>query len=977
MSEANTPASTLKKTITSFFKGKSETQKNLSEDPTVACDLVLKLLISYEDIDTQQKQSHSSKFSLRRTFSGFNSHKDVTILQNLTLAKYDFSFLFCLLNLTLGEFYSSYQAFHHQFDSKSSSQIEEKEFQAMLDFLCRRENMGKAKVRKSLEICSPEDFKMYNKIALLNPSPNDQLEEFLKKGMFTVLSVKETKANSIGSRSYIHYLRFFPITLSYFGEFIKKRVMIRLTNLEMICGLNSKKQRIVNRDGSYLDKLEHLGCKYEGDEYPTLVSFSSLEKALILLRNSYSETFGPEQLQLILRELLKKCKVKDGVEREERSIRLTYKLLRWISYRICLHCSLYTMMKEATEDSTVPRYKILEEYTIWAAAHMCGQFDEHFIENGFRKFSQKRFAKKSLSDLDDDDTRKLIVSTIKDYLRKIMPHISEQTTEKIFQVFYAKMKADPENRDVEEELCRSLYDMIVQIADKKLVELIESVYKSLKASNKHPGDKVDSIRRWFIDSKKKRGDEPGSARSTTRRSTIWMDKDPEPDPSSPSKPNLNDLSLSVIAIPQSTQSKQPPNRPSRGLHSRRASLFSVIDMLGGTGTGIDDESGSIEKTQDFNTSRHKSNKSIPSIGDFDRAATEYAVPEEKVEILSEPSIRRRNSMVMSLPDQNSNPTTVYTRRPSIFSPSEFGKSEKKGGVQNRKPQGLRIDLGRVVDDTDDRIVVRSAVLQKKLHFVEEESEEENNRNKHTGRNTDIVKSFFIAQAFLEKYAQKQESAQKSQRKGSDIHSPLSNPNQSFHQKPRSSDHSRRSSESKFPWTARDTKRSEEDEKEEKDEEIDEMRSRTPPKIGKSQSTTESRFKASHFRNSKPLKREYSTQASVPSTNLQFETQGTNYTNNTMTDYDGHLSTRSEEKMTFNPTLRLQTQEIQEVKNEDTKTDKPRVKMVSKKKKRMEFLDSVKNYKLRESDQIQFVRTDSNKTREKNFCGTSANNCNIF
>ena len=954
---SNTSTSNFTKSIKELFTHKSEAQKNLSEDPKVACEMVLKLLIAYEEIDQANKKKPSSD-PIKKKFTLFGGGKDAKNPQELTLAKVDMSFLFCLLNLTLGEFYSSYQSFHHQFDSKNTSQIEEKEFQAMLDFLCRRENMGTAKVRKSFEICSPEDFKMYNKIALLNPAPNDQLEEFLKKGMFTVLSVKEAKANSIGTRSHIHYLRFFPITLSYFGEFIKKRVHIRLANMELICGLNSKKQRVTNRTSSLLDKLEHLGCKYEGDDYPTLVSFSSLEKALILLRNSYSATFGPDQLQLILKELLVKCRVKDGAEREERSIRLNYKLLRWIAYRICLHCSLYALMKETKDNSSVPRYAILEEYTIWAAAFAQDIFNEDTIERKFYKFARKRFEKQRLSDLDDHETKKLIMSVLQGFLRKLFPHISEQSIQKIYETFSQKEKLD-NHSEIAEKLSKAIYELIIQVADQKLVDLIGSVYGSLKNSANRV-EKQHTNKKAFAHK-----NEPFSSQTTMN--------DPQPDRQTAEEQNLN------TPAPLKTRESSKKSR-------RRASLFAALELL----PKLDEQEGELAE------GGRDSKKSVHSLVDTERSILESLAPDEKIDLIEEPSIKRKSSNISSSlidPPLRKSSSLAEPSIPeqkskfSLFAQAETGTTQKKS-LHYRTQSGPRIDLTRVAGQSDSgKLFVRTSSLAKRIQQAAAMTEEEEEtRNKATGRNTDVVKSLLIAQTFLVKYAKKQENLPKQPRHESGNSSPSSGhnsspkhgayqnspvlksrfkPQDSFERSP-----SRRNTNQS--WKPRSSN------EEEQEDGVDAFLSKLDesPKRFVKNKASESKFKSSQLKALR-VATEIDKLTHVPlvSTASTIKTPEAGDGINILVDeknesllWDLSEAESEASARTFNEEGQIK---------EESFTQKGRTsKKVIKRKKKEKFTQIIKGYKMKESDQIQFTRSSEVRAGRENYCGTG-NNCVIF
>ena len=925
-----------------LFQTQTEGQKNLSDDPKFAYDLVLKLLTAYKELDDKKQGSKHHEDPPKKTHSLFEGPKSSMNPPELSLLKVDYTFTFCLLNLMPGEFYSSYQSFHCQFDSKYTHQLGMKEFQAMLDFLCSRENMGKTKVRKSFEISCPNEFQTYNKIALLNPSTNDHLEPFLKKGMFTVLSVKETNANQIGSHSYIHYLRFFPITLSYFSEYMKKRVAIRLANMEIICGLNSKKERIPCSKDSFLDKLEIIiGCKYNGDDYPTMVSFSSLEKALILFRNTHLSTFGAEQLHLILKELLLKCRVQDGTEREDRTIRLTYKLLWWISYRICLHCSLYALLKEAESITNLPRFKILEEYTIWAAAFNKNQFEPELIVERFRKYATKAFKKYQVTDLDDSEDQKKIKEILRGFLRKIFPHFSEQSIEKMFELFSFKATS-LDCHNLMEGLIESIYDLIINVANQKLLELIATVYKSLKNASVR-SEKPNQSGKWSNLSQKGDGERAASRKGSKYLSTN-LDKEPEREPEiKPSLPDLNNLK--------------------RGKRKSKGMLFKNIASI----EELDQESP--EESFDMSIDRKSTPKSATSIMAGDRLSAVYDHMFETIDFIAEPSIRRRASVETKRFEPRTISLNDLTKKQSKFS-SQESKGGKPSNLEKNRPNPLRIDLACIQEDCEiGKIPIKKSAIQKRLQMLEEE---DITRNKTTGRETDVVKSLFIAHKFLEAYLKKQGSTPRSAQKNeSGVSTPKNQTDLKF-SKCQSltsllSDNKDEFKSFREHGSKKSKPRRTQDKKFEKRAQKPATLSSKETKSGKKDRRCQStEAKALEVRSFNLIKESSEEKNSVTSTPLARQTQAS--TRSPMTSSGGG-GRRDKGFETFESYL------LEDSQRDSKASSKKIVKKTTKQKKKEEFVKIIEGYKLKDSDKMIFTRVQPKKGRDENFCGSQK--CNIF
>ena len=78
--------------------------------------------------------------------------------------------------------------------------------------------------------------------------------------------------------------------LSSFTEYIKRKIKVRMTILEVICGIDENLKELPRNGNSLYAKLKSLGIRLkQGVEFP-MVDFNQLEHGLILFRNSNPDT---------------------------------------------------------------------------------------------------------------------------------------------------------------------------------------------------------------------------------------------------------------------------------------------------------------------------------------------------------------------------------------------------------------------------------------------------------------------------------------------------------------------------------------------------------------------------------------------------------------------------------------------------------------------------------------------------------------
>lgn len=716
--EANSIIPTTFKTKLMDWLQKKPDAIGLGNDPKYTYDMIVKLLLAYQEVDSKQGQIPQGKESKRK------DSRPKTNTAEPQLSNVDFTFLFHFLNLTLGEVYSAYQTYYRQFDSDDSLKLEEGEFYQMLEYLAKPENMGEEKIKKSFETTSPKDFKMYNKVAKVHPSFN------IKKGMFTLLSVQDS--NILGGKPYVHCLKFFPLLFSYFGEHLKRRVHGRLSTLQQAIGLSSSRHRIKGDAASFVEKLDSLGCKYESDSHNLRVSFSTLEKAVILFRNSYSDVFGREQLELVIKELQVKCKLEANSDKEEDIYPLTYRLISWIVYRISLHSSLALLSKEKAPKK-LSRSELLEEYTCWAAAYNYENFNKKWIDEKFKKQLVKKLEGKVLTNIRSEETKGIVLSALKGFCRKLMPHMSDQCIEKMYEILVLKMGNVAVDENLMERLSDCAFDLLVDVAENKLSELIDTVFKSLNAEPKEKKEK----KAWFS---------YGKSRELQQITTMSI---------SCKKPDNTEKEQ--VQTPEFSKSASSLEQESFSMAESR------VEMIQKETKQLEDE----DDNDDF---------AALSIHSLDSESPDPVPSENVIEFNHQAPLNHNLSKSNPVTSTKLDDTPARNRnRPFLkLEPVRLSLESRKlhNHTAKSKPHSSTSSISNDSDSRTSKSMLRS---------------DSGLFNEHTQRKVDVVKSVLIAQTFLKNYAENSASGKYEKRRTLALEMlskseklPLRNSDASFH-----------------------------------------------------------------------------------------------------------------------------------------------------------------------------------------------------
>lgn len=157
-------AKTKRKSVLSVFRGllkrKEEDFDIRFKHPDNALHISLNMLQLFREMqEIQEKEKAKNQFISRSTNKKVSGIRSPTFAKGLTTTKSDHTedatislgncsklFMYFILNTTPEEFHESYQKFYSQFDRDDSLLMEENEFISMINYLTKKQNMGKEKV---------------------------------------------------------------------------------------------------------------------------------------------------------------------------------------------------------------------------------------------------------------------------------------------------------------------------------------------------------------------------------------------------------------------------------------------------------------------------------------------------------------------------------------------------------------------------------------------------------------------------------------------------------------------------------------------------------------------------------------------------------------------------------------------------------------------------------------------------------------
>ena len=155
----------------------------------------------------------------------------------LELRKVNKDILYFLLNVTTEEFHHFFMEFYALFDQEKDYLLSRDDFDFIINYMGSPENMGKEKLNLSLKLILSKDNNVLkrgvDKLGRFFVSQgNEIVAPDILNDLFEELKDEKTFIDKGHEQEYfIDFLKFLPILLSYFLEYMKRRIEIRRENL--------------------------------------------------------------------------------------------------------------------------------------------------------------------------------------------------------------------------------------------------------------------------------------------------------------------------------------------------------------------------------------------------------------------------------------------------------------------------------------------------------------------------------------------------------------------------------------------------------------------------------------------------------------------------------------------------------------------------------------------------------------------------
>jgi hypothetical protein len=467
-------------------------KKNLAVDtksPAALTDVTCLILEIFWEEDQRVKNEIEGKF--QTDFSKFiDPLTEVEVMKDEdekrkfnSLHRANHNFVYYLLNTELDELHETYSQFFEEFDdSEKSGLMEQKEFIAMLNLLCKPEYIGKNKLSKCFErLCascvanSKHIDKLFEGTSTEQLGPN-LMNDLFRKFQTEILEIDE-KDKPV-KKEVVEYIQFFPFIMSFFSEWIARKIETRKEQILMIRGIAEDEVMEIAKTSSLLSKIKSLGFEYNKDE-PTEINYREIEKALILFRNAYSGKLKTEQLTLILDEVKKKYQYDPRTGTFGKIIKLNLKLLTFIAYRICLH-SFCSHIYETNKDAKAQEY--IEEYSAWAGAVNAKKLSEEYLRRKFLRIVHKKV--EDLEGLFETDKLKKL---FKFFIKRIIPQMPPKDVDNVVTI-YSTSQGSLAMHSLP-HFAANIYNLLLYYAKIKLGHYISCVHYSITEREKKSKDR--------------------------------------------------------------------------------------------------------------------------------------------------------------------------------------------------------------------------------------------------------------------------------------------------------------------------------------------------------------------------------------------------------------------------------------------------------------------------------------------------------
>lgn len=231
-----------------------EAQESIQNNEELAFESLMKVLLIYSKLDrisliekynpsSPQKKAAIFLKSFVRTFDEISSYlrnntqKSMTDVEvNQEIAKINPDMLYFLLNVTIEEFHFFFIEFYSLFDQEKDYLLSKDEFQLIINYMGSSDQMGKEKLNISLKLFLTKGNILKGALDKFGrffvTDSNTILAPDIFNELFQELKDNQTWIDLGNKREYfVDFLKFLPILLSYFLEYMRRRIEIRRENL--------------------------------------------------------------------------------------------------------------------------------------------------------------------------------------------------------------------------------------------------------------------------------------------------------------------------------------------------------------------------------------------------------------------------------------------------------------------------------------------------------------------------------------------------------------------------------------------------------------------------------------------------------------------------------------------------------------------------------------------------------------------------
>ena len=383
----NNKKSVVKKAFKSICKriARNDSTDISMKSPDMAIEIIFKMIVTLNKMDRKEEaklklkslKENTSKKNTLPTFNevlsdsdSSNNESDEQINQIVNEVKksknakvINPAFMYFVLSSSPKEFHESFNRFYKECGTDKSMLINQTEFYSAMNSLAQEDKVGQDRIYKCFSKITPEFYRNNHRLeeAFYN-SKNKNLNMNLVNGVFDMLSPGKVVDDKGQKNRYMDYLKALPLFIGFYTEIVKKEVYDRRKKLFSLQGFKRNGEVLFDIEKSLLSKFEAIGFSFKKN-YEKELTYSDIEKALLLFKNNHFKTFSHEQLESVTKDINKKYKWQSRERFYEKAPLFNRQFLSYVTFKICVHSYCNHMAKSNKGDSV-----IIQEYAFWNAA---------------------------------------------------------------------------------------------------------------------------------------------------------------------------------------------------------------------------------------------------------------------------------------------------------------------------------------------------------------------------------------------------------------------------------------------------------------------------------------------------------------------------------------------------------------------------------------------------------------------------------